>query len=101
MIRRRSLLAAVPALGLGALTGRAAWAQSYPTRPIKIVVPFLAGGTVDIVGRIIGQQISNELGQPVVIDNRPGGGTTIGLKAVATADPDGYTLLLASTGSMV
>lgn len=101
MIRRRSLLAAIPALGLVVATGGAASAQAYPTRPIKIVVPFLAGGTVDIVARIIGQQISAELGQPVVIDNRPGGGTTIALKAVATSDPDGYTLLLASTGSMV
>ena len=101
MIRRRSLLAAIPALGFTVMTAGAARAQSYPSRPIKLVVPFLAGGTVDIVARIIGQQISAELGQPVVIDNRPGGGTTIALKAVATSDPDGYTLLLASTGSMV
>ena len=101
MIRRRSLLAAIPALGLNVMTGGAARAESYPSRPIRLVVPFLAGGTVDIVARIIGHQISADLGQPVVIDNRPGGGTTIALKAVATADPDGYTLLLASTGSMV
>jgi len=100
MIDRRKLLAAIPAFGL-TYTAGAAWAQAYPTRPIRIVVPFLAGGTVDIVARIIGQQMSVDLGQAVVIDNRPGGGTTIALKAVATADPDGYTLLLASTGSMV
>ena len=101
MIRRRSLLAAIPALGLTFTTAGAALAQSYPSRPIKLVVPFLAGGTVDIVARIIGQQMSVELGQPVVIDNRPGGGTTIALKAVAASEPDGYTLLLGSTGSLV
>ncbi len=100
MIGRRSLLAAIPALGLIVTTG-AALAQSYPSRPIKIVVPFLAGGTLDTAARVIGQHIAAELGQPVVIDNRPGGGTTIALKAVATSEPDGYTLLLASTGSMV
>ena len=83
MIHRRSLLAAIPALGFTAVAGPAR-AQAYPSRPIRIVVPFLAGGTVDIVARVIGQQVSADLGQPVVIDNRPGGGTTIALKAVAT-----------------
>ncbi len=101
MIRRRALLAAISAVGLSITTAGSALAQSYPSRPIRLVVPFLAGGTVDIVARIIGQQMSNVLGQPVVIDNRPGGGTTIALKAVASSDPDGYTLLLGSTGSLV
>ena len=101
MIRRRALLATILAAGLGFTMADAAFAQPYPSRPIRLVVPFLAGGTVDIVARIIGQQISAVLGQPVVIDNRPGGGTTIALKAVATSDPDGYTLLLGSTGSLV
>ena len=82
------------ALGLGAVTAGAASAQAYPTRPVRIIVPFLAGGTVDIVARQVGGSFAL-LGQPVVIDNRPGGGTTIALKAIATSEPDGYTLLLA------
>jgi tripartite-type tricarboxylate transporter receptor subunit TctC len=98
MINKRVLLAMVAAIGLG--SAGAAFAQAYPSRPIRIIVPFLAGGTVDIVARQIGQQLSTLLGQPVVIDNRPGGGTTIALKAVATSEPDGYTLLLGSTGSL-
>jgi tripartite-type tricarboxylate transporter receptor subunit TctC len=100
MINKRVLLAMAAAIGLGFVTASAASAQSYPSRPIRIIVPFLAGGTVDIVARQIGQQLSALLGQPVVIDNRPGGGTTIALKAVATSEPDGYTLLLGSTGSL-
>jgi tripartite-type tricarboxylate transporter receptor subunit TctC len=101
MFSKRTLLTAVSAVGLGVITAGAAMAQNYPTRPIRIIVPFLAGGTVDIVARQIGQQISGVLGQPVVIDNRPGGGTTIALKAAASSEPDGYTLLLGSTGSLV
>jgi tripartite-type tricarboxylate transporter receptor subunit TctC len=100
MINKRILLAVVAAIGVGFVTASAASAQGYPSRPIKIIVPFLAGGTVDIVARQIGQQLSVLLGQPVVIDNRPGGGTTIALKAAATSEPDGYTLLLGSTGSL-
>src|SRR5215471_9066840 len=100
MISKRWLLAAIAAMGLGSVTSSTALAQAYPSRPIKIIVPFLAGGAVDIVARQIGQQLSALLGQPVVIDNRPGGGTTIALKAVATSEPDGYTLLLGSTGSL-
>jgi tripartite-type tricarboxylate transporter receptor subunit TctC len=89
-----AVAAALPAIP------RAAMAQAYPTRPIRLIVPFLAGGAVDIVARQIGQQLSDLLGQPVVIDNRPGGGTTIALKAIATSEPDGYSLLLGSTGSL-
>ncbi len=100
MISKRYLLAAVAVIGLGSVAPVAASAQAYPSRPIKIIVPFLAGGTVDIVARQIGQQLSTLLGQPVVIDNRAGGGTTIALKATATSEPDGYTLLLGSTGSL-
>jgi tripartite-type tricarboxylate transporter receptor subunit TctC len=100
MINRRTLLAMLAAIGSGAAAAGGASAQTYPSRPIKIIVPFLAGGTVDIVARQIGQQLSPLLGQPVVIDNRPGGGTTIALKAVATSEPDGHALLLGSTGSL-
>jgi tripartite-type tricarboxylate transporter receptor subunit TctC len=100
MIVRRMLLGVMAAIAHALLAVSTASAQAYPSRPIRIIVPFLAGGTVDIVARQVGQQLSTVLGQPVVIDNRPGGGTTIGLKAVATSDPDGYTLLLGSTGSL-
>ncbi len=75
-------------------------AQSYPNRPIKLVVPFPAGGPPDTIARLVGSDISARLGQSVVIDNRAGGGATIGTRAVANADPDGYTLLFASTTSL-
>ena len=101
MFNKRMLVAAISAIGFCLTAADPALAQAYPTRPIRLIVPFLAGGTVDIVARQIGQQISGVLGQPVVIDNRPGGGTTIALKALATSEPDGYSLLLGSTGSLV
>ncbi len=75
-------------------------AQSYPDKPIKLVVPFPAGGTVDTVARLISHPLSVHLGQSMVIENRPGAGTTIALKSVALAEPDGYTLLLGSTASL-
>src|SRR5437899_12708122 len=70
-------------------------AATFPSRPIRIIVPFPAGGPSDIVARIIGQKMSEDWGQPVVIENRPGANTIIGAQAVAKAAPDGYTLLMA------
>jgi tripartite-type tricarboxylate transporter receptor subunit TctC len=72
-------------------------AQTYPAQPVKLVVPFAPGGATDILARTIGQRLAERLGQPVVIENKPGAGTTIGNAAVAQAAPDGYTLLFAPT----
>ena len=76
-------------------------AKDYPNRPIHIVVPFPAGGPADLVARIIGQKISEDWGQPVIIDNRPGGNTVIAAVQVAKAAPDGYTLLMAIDSTLV
>ena len=82
------------AAGAAALptVSRVTWAQTYPSRPVHIVVGFTAGGTGDITARLIGQWLSEQLGQQFVIDNRPGGGGYIGTEAVVRAPADGYTL---------
>ncbi|SFP59133.1 Tripartite-type tricarboxylate transporter, receptor component TctC [Variovorax sp. 770b2] len=97
-ISRRVLLCGVSGAALAAhsaVTAQEAW----PQKPIRLVVPFAAGGGTDIVARMIGQALSQHLGQPVVIDNRPGASTLIGTGIVARAGPDGYTLLLAGSTS--
>lgn len=76
-------------------------AQTYPSKPITLVVPFAAGGTVNLMARLIGQRLSDELHQPVVVDNKAGAGGTIGAAFVAKAPADGYTLLLSSMGQVV
>ena len=80
--------------------GTAGAAEPFPTKPLRLVVPFAAGGTVDVLGRIVGQKMSEGLGQPVVVENRTGAGGNIGGDAVAKAAPDGTTMLLAPTGLM-
>ena len=75
-------------------------AQGYPVKPIRMIVPFPPGGPIDVMGRITGDRLSQGVGQTVVIENRPGAGAVIGSKAVASAEPDGYTLLFGSSGSL-
>ncbi|MEP6655613.1 MAG: tripartite tricarboxylate transporter substrate binding protein [Betaproteobacteria bacterium] len=85
-------------LGLCALV---VWAQDYPNKPVRIIVPFAAGGPADIYARFIGQKLSESLGQPFVVDDRPGAGSIIGTDAVAKSAPDGYTLLMMSNTQTV
>jgi tripartite-type tricarboxylate transporter receptor subunit TctC len=96
MDRRRFLHLATGTAALPAIS-RVASAQSYPSRPVRIVVPIAAGGTQDILARLVSQRLSERLGQPFVIDNRPGGAGNIGTEMVARAPADGYTLLLVSS----
>src|SRR5438876_5671109 len=89
------------AAALLALFVSAAAAQTYPVRQISLVVPFAPGGPADFLGRLVGQKMSEDLGQQIVVDNRPGANTIIGAQAVAKAAPDGYTLLMAIDGTLV
>src|SRR2546430_17652125 len=98
--RRQFLRLAAGAAALSVASGIAR-AQSYPTRPVRIVVGSAAGGTSDILARLMGQWLSERLGQQFVIDNRPGGGSNIGTEAVVRAPPDGYTMLLATAPNAV
>jgi tripartite-type tricarboxylate transporter receptor subunit TctC len=84
-----------------AFPARLAWAQTYPTRPVRIIVPAAAGGGADITARLIGQWLSERLGQQFIIENRPGAGTNIGTEAVVRAPADGYTLLLVASPNSV
>ena len=98
--RRRFLHLAARAAALPALP-RIAWAQTYPTRPVHLIVGTVAGATPDIDARIIGQWLSERLGQPFVIENRPGAGTNIATELVVRARPDGHTLLLITTANAI
>jgi len=98
--RRTFLQMAVCAAALPAVS-RFAWAQSYPSRPVRIVVGLTAGSASDIVARIMGQWLSEHLGQQFVVENRPGAGTNIAAEAVVRSVPDGYTLLLAASPNAI
>ncbi|MDQ2779084.1 MAG: tripartite tricarboxylate transporter substrate binding protein [Pseudomonadota bacterium] len=95
-VRRRTVLAAGAAVGTWVLRGTAAWAQAWPTRSIKIVVPSPPGGSTDQLGRLIAQHLSTAWGQPVLVENKPGAGLRLGADFVAKAASDGYTLLMAA-----
>jgi tripartite-type tricarboxylate transporter receptor subunit TctC len=92
MIAKRNLIGAI-LTSIVVMAATSATAQNYPEKPIRLVVAVAAGGPMDTMARAIAQQMQAKLGQPVVVENRTGAGTTIGAKSVATADPDGYTLL--------
>jgi tripartite-type tricarboxylate transporter receptor subunit TctC len=98
--RRRFLYLAAGAAGLLA-DSRVAWAQAYPTRPVRLIVPFGPGGGTDIVARLIGQWLSERIGETFVIENRPGAGGNLGTEAVVRAPPDGYTLALIGAPSAI
>ena len=95
------LAAPLAALLSGLLLATAAHAQPYPSRAIRLVLPFSAGGLVDVPGRIIAQKLSQALGQPVVVENKPGAGSSIGADFVAKSKPDGYTLMITSTTHVI
>jgi len=98
--RRRFLQLATGATALPAISTFAR-AQAYPTRPVRLVLGYTPGGSADLTGRLMGQWLSERLGQPFVIENRPGGGTNIATEAVIRAPPDGYTLLLVAPANAI
>src|SRR5215472_14182688 len=98
--RRNFLHLAAGAAALPAVS-RFAWAQAYPTRPVRLIVGFEAGGAADILARLMGKWLSERLGQQFVIENRSGAGGNIGAEAVARAAPDGYTLLLLTSTDVI
>jgi len=98
MLTRRVLMGAVAVL---ALASRSAFAETYPSRTIKVIVPTPAGGPVDTMARVVANALPQILGQPVVVENRAGAGNTIGSKAAAAADPDGYTLIYTAASGLI
>jgi tripartite-type tricarboxylate transporter receptor subunit TctC len=94
------LFLAAAVAGDGLAVGEAA-AQAYPNKPIRIITGFVAGGSTDVIARLVGQKVSESLGQPVVVENRPGASTAIAAERVATSPPDGYTLFLAAASTTI
>jgi len=100
MPHRLLLLVQGAAFALAAALAPAATA-AYPDKPIRLIVPYAPGGTTDVLGRALAEQLRKELGQPVIVDNKPGGNTGIGAQALAGSPPDGYTLLLATAATVI
>ena len=101
MLARRHVAAALAVLAMAGGCPEPAHAQSYPSRIIKLVVPFTPGSPNDVMARLLARNLQTRLGQAIVIDNKPGGGTVIGTKAAAGAEPDGYTLLFISSALVI
>jgi tripartite-type tricarboxylate transporter receptor subunit TctC len=98
---KRLAVAAAIALALLALHANGVSAQTYPNKPIRIIVPFVAGGAVDTLARMMGAKLSESLGQPVIVENRPGAGGNVAADAVAKSPPDGYTILQNTNGQAI
>ena len=98
-MKRRHLISLPVLAAIAALSGVPALAQNYPTKPIRMIVPFPAGGATDILARALSQKLGEKIGQTVVVENRPGAGGTIGADAASKSAPDGYTLLLATSST--
>ena len=92
---------AIPAMLFALLAALSSYAQTYPARPIRMIVPFSPGGATDVPAQILGQRMSEALAQQVIVDNRPGAGSVLGADAVTKANPDGYTLLLTATTHVI
>jgi tripartite-type tricarboxylate transporter receptor subunit TctC len=101
MTRLGNAVRALLALLIVAVGGITVHAASYPSRPIKLIVPFAAGGVGDVVARLLGEQARAELGQPLIVDNRPGGNTAVGTEVAARSEPDGYTILQLSPNGVI
>lgn len=99
-VPRRTFVSAIAALAIAVLSSHVAWSQNYPDHPVRLIVPFAAGGNADLNGRVVGDVLHRALGQPVVVENRAGAGGGTGAEAVARAAPDGYTLLIGSNGPL-
>jgi tripartite-type tricarboxylate transporter receptor subunit TctC len=96
IIDRRRLIALAACWALAQAAAGPAWAETWPARPVRVIVPYAAGGSTDVVARVTAERLSRIWGQQVMIENRPGAGTNIGAEAAAKSDPDGYTILMAS-----
>jgi tripartite-type tricarboxylate transporter receptor subunit TctC len=98
--RRRFLQLAAGAAAFPAVS-RGAWAQAYPSRPVRLIIGYTPGGSADLTARLLGQWLSERLGQAFVVESRPGAGTNIATEAVVHAPPDGYTLLLVAPANAI
>src|SRR5262245_47973579 len=96
-LSRRNFLHLAASAAALPVASRFAWAQAYPSRPVRIVVGFAPGGATDIMARLIGQWLSERLGQQFIVENRPGAASNVATEAVVNAPPDGYTLLVATS----